>query len=524
MSGLDGLATLLRLHTRRDRWQVLAWMVGVTLLYWSQAWGVDTMYSSQAEFDLAATAMESNAAFVALAGPARALNTVGGQVIWQASAFGAVLVGLMSMFLVGRHTRVEEERGREELLRAAPVGRFAPLTAAAVVAVVANVLVGLAVALSLVRYPLDTADSWATGWGLTCTGLFFTGVALVAMQLSASSRSAYGIAGAVIGLSYGLRAVGDVTESGLSWASPIGWYQAMHPYSGLVWWPSLVLLGAALAIGSLGYALLVRRDLGSGLLASRSGPARGALGSGVALSWRLQRGSVIGWSIGTLLVGLSYGSIGDSVDQLMGDSGFSQDLFAISGSDLVDGFYAVCALMIALVATGFAVSSALRLRGDEDDGRAELLLATALSRRDWFLGHVVVTLVGSVVVLVAGAVGVGLGYGIATGGWDRVVRLSVPVLSYAPALLVCVGLTLLLTGLRPRLARLSWALLGWAVVVLILGQTLRLPGWAQGISPFHHPALAPSEAYAAGPLVALSLVALVLGAAGWLTLSRRDVQ
>ena len=59
-----------------------------------------------------------------MTGPARALNTIGGQVTWQAAAFGAICAGLMSMFLVGRHTRAEEESGRDELLRAAPVGRL----------------------------------------------------------------------------------------------------------------------------------------------------------------------------------------------------------------------------------------------------------------------------------------------------------------------------------------------------------------------------------------------------------------
>ena len=63
--------------------------------------------------------MESNAAFVAMAGPARALNTTGGQVARQATAFGAIVVGLMAMLIVGRHTRTEEETGRDELLRAA---------------------------------------------------------------------------------------------------------------------------------------------------------------------------------------------------------------------------------------------------------------------------------------------------------------------------------------------------------------------------------------------------------------------
>ena len=41
----------------------------------------------------------------------------------------------MGMFLVGRHTRADEEAGRTELVRATVVGRNAPVTAALVVAV-----------------------------------------------------------------------------------------------------------------------------------------------------------------------------------------------------------------------------------------------------------------------------------------------------------------------------------------------------------------------------------------------------
>ena len=105
---MTGTGLLLRHFLRRDRWMLLTWSVGITVLYWSQAISVEGLYGTQAEFDAAAAAMESNAAFVAMAGPARALNTVGGQVAWQATAFGAVVGGLMSMFLVVRHTRAEE--------------------------------------------------------------------------------------------------------------------------------------------------------------------------------------------------------------------------------------------------------------------------------------------------------------------------------------------------------------------------------------------------------------------------------
>lgn len=95
-----------------------------------------------------------------MTGPARALNTTGGQVFWQAAAYGAICVGLMSMFLIGRHTRAEEETGRDELLRAAPVGRFAPTGSAIIVVASANLLVGLVTTGSLIGYGLAVADSW----------------------------------------------------------------------------------------------------------------------------------------------------------------------------------------------------------------------------------------------------------------------------------------------------------------------------------------------------------------------------
>jgi ABC-2 type transport system permease protein len=96
---MTGTGLLYRHFLRRDRWHLLWWSIGLTILYWSQAISVRDLYASQAEFDAAAKAMESNAAFVAMAGPARALNTIGGQVAWQATAFGAFLGGLMVRFV-----------------------------------------------------------------------------------------------------------------------------------------------------------------------------------------------------------------------------------------------------------------------------------------------------------------------------------------------------------------------------------------------------------------------------------------
>ena len=52
-----------------------------------------------------------------MVGPPYAVTTVGGDVAWQLGGFGAAFVALMSMFIVGRHTRGEEQSGRSELVR-----------------------------------------------------------------------------------------------------------------------------------------------------------------------------------------------------------------------------------------------------------------------------------------------------------------------------------------------------------------------------------------------------------------------
>jgi ABC-2 type transport system permease protein len=404
-------AGLVRWFLRRDRWMLPCWIAGNVVLYVSQAVGVKGIYATQDEFDKAAAKMASNAAFIAMAGPARALNTIGGQVTWQASAFGSIVAALMSMFIVGRHTRAEEESGRDELVRAGNVGRHAPLIAAGIVAVVANALLGLAIALSLVAYGLGTAGAFALGVGAALVGLTFAGVAMVAAQLTHSTRAMYGITGATIALAYVLRAIGDVGNGVLSWFSPIGWGQAMHAYSGERWWPAALPAAAAAALAVAAFALFDHRDIGAGLWASRPGPpAAGRLLSSVSgLAWRLQRAGIAGWAAGLFLGGVAYGSMGNDVGDLIGDSTVSREIFVQGGGSLVDGFYATAIVMLALIACGFTIASALRPSREEGSGFAEVVLATAASRRRWLVGHAAVTATGTLLLIVTSGVGLAAG-------------------------------------------------------------------------------------------------------------------
>ena len=45
---MTGTGLLLRTFLWRDKWLILWWTVGVTILYWSQAVSIDGLYQTQA--------------------------------------------------------------------------------------------------------------------------------------------------------------------------------------------------------------------------------------------------------------------------------------------------------------------------------------------------------------------------------------------------------------------------------------------------------------------------------------------
>jgi ABC-2 type transport system permease protein len=272
--------------------------------------------------------------------------------------------------------------------------------------------------------------------------------------------------------------------------------------------------------------VFLRRAYGSGVLASRPGPARasGGLARPVGLAWRLQRGPVIGWGTGMFLGGVGYGTLGDDVESLLGDSDLAKDMFAQSGGALIDAFYATMILMLALIGAGFAISSALRPHGEEDAGRIESLLATGLRRRDWLLGHVAVTLAGTALMLLVAGIGMGVGYALVTGEGSAVGDYVLPTMAHLPGVLVLAAVARLLFGLMPRAAFLSWLGLVFCLVVMMFAPIFRMPQWLQDVSPFEHLALMPAEDFRLVPFVVVTAVATALSVVGQVAFQRRDVR
>ena len=273
--------------------------------------------------------------------------------------------------------------------------------------------------------------------------------------------------------------------------------------------------------------LSTRRDLGSGLVPQRPGPRRasGSVTTPIGLAVRLQRGPIIGWSIGLFITGIVYGSIGQDVEQMVTDNPTYADFFAQkTGSSITDSYFATSMVMLGLLAAGFGISSALRLRAEEAAGRAEPVLATRTSRWSWATSHLVVAVVGSGFVVLSAGLGIGLSFAAVSGDAHQVVRMLGAALVTLPAVLVMVGVAGALFGLVPRLALLAWIAVAIAVVVDVFGALLGLPRWTRQLSPFHQVPGLPAEQLRLLPLVALAGLAAVLLTSGLFGFRERDLR
>ena len=522
---MTGLGVMLRFTARRERLRIPVYVIVLAALIASTAAQSEQLYPTAASrADYVAT-VEGNPGLIAMVGPAYAVTTVGGDVAWQWGAFGAVVAGLMSMFIVGRHTRAEEQSGRSELVRAGVMSRSAPLTAALVVACAAQMVMGTAVALVMVGFDQPAAGSIAFGASLAGVGVLFAGVAAVAVQISQGTAGAYGLVGAVLGASYALRAAGDVGDGTLSWLSPIGWGEAMRPYADERWWPLALLLAGTLATVSVAYALLARRDDGAGVIAPRPGPATAApwLSRPAGLALRLQRGALLGWTAGLFLGGLSIGLTAQDADSFVGDSPEANELFSQAAGSLIDNYLAISLLSMALIGTGFAIQAVLRMRSEETAGRLEPLLATALARPRWAAGYVAVAALGTVVILAASGLGAGIADAANTGDLARLPVLIGSSVAIAPAVWVLIGVAVALFGLAPRATPAAWATLAACYLAAFLGPLLGLPDWVMDLSPFTHVPLLPAASFDAEPLLALTGVAAGFVAVGMVGFRRRNV-
>ncbi len=539
MAAFTGTARLARLALRRDRVQLPIWLIALVGLLWVSVSSVLELYPTE-EQRLALAVASANSPVALMSNGLVSGTSPGATVATQALLPLAIAAALMSTLAVVRHTRQNEETGRTELIGSAVVGHLAPLTAALLVVVGADLVVGALSVGVMVANGLPMSGSLLFGAAIAGAGIAFAAVAAVTAQVSESARGANGLAAAAVGVAFLARAVGDVAgdvaDGGTrtvsawpSWLSPIGWAQQTRPYHLDQWWALTLLIVFSAGVVGLAFALTATRDVGAGLRATRPGPASASarLASPFGLAWRLQRGVLVSWLVSLVLLGVTYGGAASEMDDFLVDNPEAADLFEqLGGSDdLVDAYFGFTFVFGAIAAAGYMVQTLLRMRTEEASDRLEPVLAAHVARPRWMAGHTVIAASGATALLGAMGLASAVTHGLVIGDVAGQVQSLVPsALLRVPAALVVGGATVAIFGLWPRLAiGLSWGVFAVSLVVSMFGAVLDLPQIVLDLSPFTHVPTAPGQAVPVGALLALLGVAAALAAVGFARFRRRDL-
>ena len=526
-SNFSGTLGMLRLYLRRDRISLPLWVLLLSL-------PLARVYVGSIEKVYPTPAARAGFAASIMASPAqRALygqiynDSLGAVGIWKAGMFH-VLISVAVILTVIRHTRADEETGRTELVDSTAVGRYASLSAALMLSFGASIATGAIGAAGLLSTDVPRGGSLAFGAALAGSGVVFTAVAGVAAQLSPSARVARGVAFAVLGAAFTLRAIGDAGSGTQSWLSPLGWSLQVRPYAGDHWWVLLLHLTTAAVLTVVAYRLLAGRDVGAGLVAERAGRATAAplLSNVFGLAWRLDRGALLLWTVGLCLYGLLMGSVVHGIGDELGDSTVARDIVARMGgtSALEEAFVAVAFAMMGMAAAAFAVSLTLRLHQEESGQRAETTLAGAVSRTRWLASHLVAALAGSAFAMLACGVVGGLVYG--TAAADIGGKLATVVGTAAvqlPAVWLLSAVTVALFGITPRFTPVAWGVLVGFVALYLVGSLAGFPQWLLDLEPFAHIPRVGSD-FTAVPLLWLLAIDIALIALGTMAFRRRDLR
>lgn len=528
--GLTGTASLLRLAARRDRILVPVSALGLAAFVAMSAQATFALFPDLGSAQESMAPTLANPALVAMYGPISSLG-IDSIATFKSVLLGGVFLALLAYVVVRRHTRTEEEAGRLELLGAGVVGRRAALAAGVLLGTFAVLLTVVLTVVWSVGVGLDAAGSIALGVSWLVMGLSWVGVTAVAAQLTSSTRGTAGWSLGALAVAFLVRALGDTAADDsparfLSWLSPLGWGVKVSAYGANRYW--VVVLGLALysVLIAVAFSLLDRRDLGSGVLPSRAGRDRSTIGTAGALTRRLARGTLIGWGVAYVVLGLVLGSIAGSVETFVDSPQVAEMLRAMGGDagTITDIYFATELHFAAVGAAALAIALVTRMHTEETTTRAEALLATPVRRTEWALGHVAVAVLASAAVMLVGGVVAGLVHGADTGDMGGTVgRLAGASLSTLPAVWVVLGVAMLLYGALPRYTGLAWAAL---IVFLLLGEfgdLLDLPEWLVNLSPFAHLPALPGGALEWTPLIALAGVAVVAAGAGIAALGRRDI-
>lgn len=492
------------------------------------------IYKTTAQRDALAATYGTSKAMSALFGPAPRLQTVSGFTVFKISMTLMVLGAVWGLLTSTRLLRGEEDSGRWDLLLCGQTTRRG--ATAQVIAGLGAGLVTLWTVTAIITVLAGRESSVGIGAGpslyfalaMVATAAMFLAVGAVTSQLAATRRQATSFGAVFLGVSYALRLIADagVGLHGLIWTSPLGWVEELQPLSSprpLALLPIVALIAVLAAVA---VHLAGTRDAGASVVADRAhAPAHlGLLFGPSGLSIRLMRATVIGWWVAIGLSAFLYGLIAKSTGATV--AGSVKEVFTKlgatgTGADVVLGLcFLIEAILIGFVAAGQVTAA----RTEESGGTLDHFVVRPVSRTAWLGGRLLVALVVLVLSGVAAGVLGWLGAASQHTGLSFARLLGAGV-NLVPPAIVILGIGVLTFGIRPRATSIVvYAVLGWSLLIVIVGGFGTVSHWVLDTSVFHHMASAPGVPPNWEANGIMTVVGVAAALVGGLAFRRRDLQ
>jgi ABC-2 type transport system permease protein len=528
-TGTVGATTLARVELKQDRLSILPWIAISVLLAVTSFIAYAIVFDDPAAAQSLQQLITTNPAFSLIFGKADDLSTADGFNVWRSLQLTCMFAGLMTIFIVTRNTRGNEDSGQAELIASGVVGRHARLLSAMAVAVVASTMLGVVTFIAMIVSGGDPTTSAVMCVCFAAAGIMFGALGALASQLGSFAQTANGIAVTTLGVFYLVRGVADAAPdaSWALWLTPLGWVEMVAPGTDNNVLPLLGVLGLAAVLLIAAVAIESRRDFGQGVLAPKAGPARGgAVASVWGLALRLHRGAIIGWIIAFVVLGGVLGAVGSSILDVFLES---PDIASVIGAadagspeQIVLAFLISFLSILAILGGAAGVQVMLRALTEESEYRTEPLLAGALTRTRLYASHAGIAFIGSTVALVLG----GTLLGVTSAGSDAPIEVSDVVKQTfvtLPALWILVAIAVVVVGVHPRIKIAAYIGVLATFGLTIIGPTLNLWDWVLAISPLYHVPNVLAEDANYWPVLWLTLIAGALTAAGFAGYRSRDV-
>ncbi|MCL2631980.1 MAG: hypothetical protein FWD45_02665 [Coriobacteriia bacterium] len=484
-----GFTYLVRFILRRDRFYLPCWLIGLASMACLYVPEMNAFLGSEQSAQVLIE-MTKNPAMIAIMGIPYG-HEVGPLYAQFMLVYTALTVGIFNIMFVVRHTRKDEEEGRSEILASLPVGRSASLLAVTTVALAANILIGIvitAIFAALAIEGMNVQGALVFGFAIAATGLTYAGLAALIAQLCSTAKATTSSSLIILGVSYLIRAYGDMQDSSIALLSPLGVAQRVQAWAGDKLWPIALLTIEAALLLLCAFVLISRRDSAAGLLPAKDGRRHASplLSNELALAWRLTRSTCIIWLGGLFTFGAMFGLIFPEMVSFFETNDLYRQIIGIGITDtdtLIRAFIDFLMLLTTVLSAVAVCQVVEKCLAEERRGRTEQLYSKSVSKVTMLGSYTLIALIMAVALQVALALGAYLAASTVTDSAPTLKLLLTSALRYTPALIVFVGLTAILVGLAPKAIATIWAFLVYNFLLLYFGNLIKLPNLVKQLSP-----------------------------------------